>query len=205
MARPASDIRERLIVAARARFLIEGVDGASLRQIAKDAGTNIGMVYYYFKTKDELFLAVVQDIYGDLLQDMERALGADLPEEQRFAALYQRLSRLSDEEFSVLRLVLREGLVSSTRLHYVGQLFLRGHIPVFLTRIAQGVATGQMRSDVSPLLLMASSLILGIAPQIIRRLVGAAEIPIGAALPSPEDVARGMADLLFHGIAKPTP
>jgi AcrR family transcriptional regulator len=44
MARPASDIQKRIFVAARARFLSEGVDGASLRQIAKDAGTNIGMV-----------------------------------------------------------------------------------------------------------------------------------------------------------------
>jgi AcrR family transcriptional regulator len=45
MARPASDIAPRIVHAARERFLFEGVDGASLRNIAKDAGTNIGMVY----------------------------------------------------------------------------------------------------------------------------------------------------------------
>jgi AcrR family transcriptional regulator len=44
MARPRSDIRPRLLASARARFLREGVDGASLRSIAKDAATNIGMV-----------------------------------------------------------------------------------------------------------------------------------------------------------------
>jgi AcrR family transcriptional regulator len=36
----------------------DGVDGASLREIAREAGTNIGMVVYYFATKDDLFLAV---------------------------------------------------------------------------------------------------------------------------------------------------
>jgi AcrR family transcriptional regulator len=201
MARPASDIRARLIVAARLRFLLDGVDGASLRQIAKDAGTNIGMVYYYFNTKDELFLAVVQAVYGDILADMERLLGGELPEEQRFLALYERLSHLSDDEFAVLRLVLREALVSSPRLAKVGELFLRGHIPVILGCIARGVSEQRLRSDLSPVLLMAAMMLLGIMPQIARRLVGATDLPIGAALPSPELVARGMAELLFHGIA----
>ena len=45
MARPRSDIEPRIVHAARRRFLKEGVDGASLRTIAKDAGTSIGMVY----------------------------------------------------------------------------------------------------------------------------------------------------------------
>jgi TetR/AcrR family transcriptional regulator, transcriptional repressor for nem operon len=65
MARPASDIGPRIVHAARARFLQEGVDGAALRQIARDAGTNIGMVYYYFKTKDDLLAAVLASYDGD--------------------------------------------------------------------------------------------------------------------------------------------
>ena len=68
MARPGSDLRSRVVPAARARFLAQGVDGASLRSIADDAGTSIGMVYYYFKTKDDLFLAVVEDVYGELMR-----------------------------------------------------------------------------------------------------------------------------------------
>ena len=54
MARPRGDIAPRILHAARRRFLTEGIDGASLRGIAADAGTNIGMVYYYFPTKDEM-------------------------------------------------------------------------------------------------------------------------------------------------------
>ena len=37
MARPRSDIQPRIVEAARYRFLRAGVDGASLREIAKDA------------------------------------------------------------------------------------------------------------------------------------------------------------------------
>ena len=63
--------------AARERFLTEGVDGASLREIARDAGTSIGMVYYYFPTKDELFLAVVEEVYAKLLADLASALAPE--------------------------------------------------------------------------------------------------------------------------------
>src|SRR5262249_45775152 len=120
MARPPSDIASRILVSARKRFLSEGVEGASLRQIAKDAGTTIGMAYNYLKTKAALFLAVVQDVSGGLLADLTQLLTSELPEEQRFEPLYRRLSKLSPEEFDVLRLILREALVSSTRLANLG-------------------------------------------------------------------------------------
>ena len=71
MARPRSDIGPRIVHAARRRFLVEGVDGASLRAIAHDARTSIGMIYYYFPTKDDLFLAVVEEMYVTVLADMK--------------------------------------------------------------------------------------------------------------------------------------
>ena len=68
MARPRSDIAQRIVSAAAERFLHDGVDGASLRRIAQAAGTNLGMVYYYFPSKDDLFLAVVERHYAPLSQ-----------------------------------------------------------------------------------------------------------------------------------------
>jgi AcrR family transcriptional regulator len=201
MARPASDIRHRLIVSARTRFLHEGVDGASLRQIARDAGTNIGMVYYYFKTKDELFLAVVQDVYGVLLEDMAQSLQGDAPEEQRFAALYERLSRLSEEELQVLRMLIREALASSPRLKELGNLFLHGHVPLLLGHLGRGIQEQRLRGDLPPTLLMAASFLLGLMPQVIRRVVSPLDARLEALLPTPEQIAHGMAQILFHGIS----
>src|SRR5437868_8645727 len=105
MARPKSDIEPRILAAARARFLSDGVDGASLRGIASDAGTSIGMVYYYFPTKDELFFAVVDELYGKLLKDIEAAIAPDVPVRERVERLYARVARVSEEELLVMRLV----------------------------------------------------------------------------------------------------
>jgi AcrR family transcriptional regulator len=200
MARPASDIAARICEAARARFLMEGVDGAALRQIAKDAGTNIGMVYYYYKTKDDLFLAAVEDVYLDMITDLTKILGTDLPEAERIAQMYQRLAALSEKEFAVVRLILREALVSSTRLARLGTLFLRGHIPIVMNCLLQGVAQDRLRADLPPMVLLAATLVLGIMPQLVRRQVAGVAIPGLPELPSAPAIAKSMADVLLHGI-----
>jgi len=115
MARPKSDIEPRILAAARARFLNDGVDGASLRGIASDAGTSIGMVYYYFATKDELFFGVVEEQYEKLLRDIEAAITPDVPVRERVERLFVRVARISDDERLMMRLVLREALTSNTR------------------------------------------------------------------------------------------
>src|ERR671912_1653116 len=98
MARPASDIKDRILHAARDRFLTEGVEGASLRQIAREAGTSIGMVYYYFPTKDDLFLGVVEEKHVGMLEDFEDVLAPTRPVEERIRGLFARIARMTDDE-----------------------------------------------------------------------------------------------------------
>src|SRR3954467_5674250 len=98
MARPKSDIEPRILAAARARFLSDGVDGASLRQIAADAGTSIGMVYYYFPNKDDLFLAVVEEVYEGVLALFEKALSHPSSVSERLGRLYEAVCKLDDQQ-----------------------------------------------------------------------------------------------------------
>jgi AcrR family transcriptional regulator len=203
MARPASDIALRLQHAARDRFLLEGVDGASLRQIAKDAGTNIGMVYYYFKTKDDLFLAVVEEVYAEMLKDLVKALANDVPPEQRIERVYQRIARMDETEFKVLRLILREAIISSARLQKVAQRFQQGHLPLIGQLLGEGIATGRFRNDVHPLALGAAMFTLGIMPQIAVRLLARSELPIAPHLPTPEQAAAALCQILLSGMGGP--
>jgi len=49
--------RQRIIDAARERFMRDGYDGATVRAIAADAGVDVAMVYYFFGSKEGLFTA----------------------------------------------------------------------------------------------------------------------------------------------------
>lgn len=62
--RPGSDAgaetRADLIAAARKLFAKRGFDGASVRAITEDAGTNLGAVTYHFGSKANLYEAVLE-------------------------------------------------------------------------------------------------------------------------------------------------
>ena len=59
--RAAEDNRQAVLAAARRRFEDDGFHGASLDAIAEEAGFSKGVVYSRFGSKDELFLAVLED------------------------------------------------------------------------------------------------------------------------------------------------
>src|ERR1700744_2900451 len=52
--------RERLLAAAEKVFAEKGYDGAKLADIAAEAGVSVGAVYFRFKDKDALFLAIAE-------------------------------------------------------------------------------------------------------------------------------------------------
>lgn len=197
MARPKSDIDTRILHAARARFLVEGVDGASLRAIAKDARTSIGMVYYYFPTKDDLFLGVVEEVYERVLADFIVALAPEKPVRERIRNLYERIGRFDEEERLVLKLVVREALVSSSRLERLMARFQRGHLPLVFRVIQDGVSDGTLDAELHPILLAGTMLGVGAVPQVLRRLIGE-RLP---GLPEGAGVAERLVDVLFDGVA----
>jgi len=53
--------RRQIIEGARAVFLEQGFDAASMNDIARAAGVSKGTLYVYFKHKEELFEAIVED------------------------------------------------------------------------------------------------------------------------------------------------
>jgi TetR/AcrR family transcriptional regulator len=201
MGRPRTDIRARVLHAARARFLVDGVDGASLRMIAKEAKTSIGMIFYYYPTKDLLFLAVVEEVYAKLIADLEALLSEAAPLRDRLRRAFARLGHASAEELDVVRLVVREALVSSPRLHDLLSRFRRGHIGMLLGALADGVARGELDGAIPPPFLLIATMAIGGAPQIVRR-IGQGELPFSA-MPDPDRLAAASVDLLFRAIGAP--
>lgn len=198
MARPQSDIRPRILAAARARFLADGVDGASLRAIARAAGSNLGMLYYYFPSKDDLFLAVVEEVYAGLLADLTAALGPGTFEE-RIGRVYARLAAMSEDEHQVVKLVMREVIGGSPRLGRLIERFQRGHLPLVVGALADGAREGAVRRDLPPGLLLLLTFIIGGVPQIVRRSAG--DLPPFRELPEPAELARLLLDAYLRAVS----
>ena len=61
---PRAERRGRIVLAAKRVLLDKGLDAASMDDVAARAGTTKPTVYAHFKSKDELFAAVVELIRG---------------------------------------------------------------------------------------------------------------------------------------------
>lgn len=71
--RDADRTQQAILSAAVAEFSDAGLGGARVERIAERAGVNKRLLYYYFGSKDDLFLAVLEQTYADI-REAEKAL-----------------------------------------------------------------------------------------------------------------------------------
>ena len=64
----------RILQAAREVFSQRGYHRATIEQIAGEAGLSNGAVYYNFASKEDLFLALLEEWRTELIQDLASAL-----------------------------------------------------------------------------------------------------------------------------------
>ena len=101
------ETRAELIEAAGRVFARRGFHGASIQEIAREAGYSTGAIYWHFSGKDDLFLAVYEAYAMTRVREFEeiheRAQG-ELPQRTR-AYADQWMARLHrDPQFMVLSL-----------------------------------------------------------------------------------------------------
>ena len=63
---PVSATRTNILAAAAREFAAHGLAGARVDAVAKASGCNKAMIYYFFASKDDLYLEVLEDAYGHM-------------------------------------------------------------------------------------------------------------------------------------------
>lgn len=66
--------RKEIIHQARLLFFEQGVENTSIAQIAKSIGVAKGLVYYYFRTKEEVIDSVVEEICQEHVDEMSQRI-----------------------------------------------------------------------------------------------------------------------------------
>ena len=83
------DCRAQLIAAATPLFAKKGLNGVSVRELAKSGGTNVSMISYHFGGKAGLYEAVLREVFAGLLQVAEVAKGQMVPMDKFREYVYQ--------------------------------------------------------------------------------------------------------------------
>ena len=92
--------RKSLLSSAARIFCKHGLEGASIDQVAQAAGYTKGAFYANFKSKEELFLVMLDQQFARELERLDRALaGTDEPHEELRAAAADAIHFASGEEW----------------------------------------------------------------------------------------------------------
>ena len=109
------------------RFAGQGYAATSLAQIAGDVGIKAPSIYSHFKSKDELFLSLVEPVIFSELEDTRRSLFRDGSPAR---SLYEHLPGIADrfETTPHIRFLLQASYLPPTHLF----ASLRGMIPRYM-------------------------------------------------------------------------
>jgi AcrR family transcriptional regulator len=150
--RDPAGTRHRILTAAIEEFRCGGLAGARVDSIARRAQTNERMLYYYFGNKEQLFVAVVEEVYqkfADAQASMD--LSHDAPElaMRRFVRFIWEYCYLHPE---VVRVINNENLQEGVHLRSSGaRNAMRPVIAALSTLLERGIDSGAFHHRVDPL------------------------------------------------------
>ncbi len=137
--------RARLLAAAAQEFARAGLERANVDAISLAAGYAKGTIYNYFTSKEELFLAVVEDASAQAAAASPPH--ADAPARQRLTAVIAGFCAWAREHDAFARVLVRECLMGTPRLYprvILAEAPLVGELETILR---QGARSGELRDD----------------------------------------------------------
>jgi AcrR family transcriptional regulator len=142
-----TDIRERIIEAATFLFVSRGYYGISMREIAEAVGVSKAGLYYHFRDKEALFLAILtanlERIEG-LIQDA-RAEGATTRDQ--ISGMVRAIFEQAPVQRAIIRLASQEmaHLSQEAQVEF-GSLYREKFIGQIENILQGGVAAGELRA-----------------------------------------------------------
>jgi len=119
---PQASSKERILNAAQSLFAKKGFDGARVDEIARLAGVNKALIYYYFKSKEEILHALLHAAIDEIMTklgspvaSLKRLLGS---KDEIHELLVMFISFLEDRR-ELIAIVMMELLKESDRQSFI--------------------------------------------------------------------------------------
>jgi TetR/AcrR family transcriptional regulator len=144
------DAKARIFSAAVEEFAQHGLAGSRTETIAKAAGVNIALVYYYFDSKEKLYAAVLEEMFSrwhDALMAPLRSAGTP---KEKFMSYVEAYFDHAAESVWKPRLVQQE-LMHPTHSAAMRKMLQKYARPVYMEAakvVREGIASGSFRKGI---------------------------------------------------------
>ncbi len=145
-----SDItKQKILQAAEKAFAEKGLYGARVDEISKLAGVNKRMIYAYFGNKKELYMAVLDMIYGRIAEHEQAVLSQDADCVELIKKYIESCFFYLYENQAFVKIALWENLNEAKYLkESVGKQTKTASFDVLRSVMRKGVEQGVFRDDI---------------------------------------------------------
>jgi AcrR family transcriptional regulator len=108
MARPSQNLDKKLVELGKEKVVTHGISNLSIRQICLDAKINLGMFYYYFKSKENFIKAIFKSITGDLASDWIAEASKLSTSEQKMKKILFMNAQMLKEHHGIIETIMKD-------------------------------------------------------------------------------------------------
>lgn len=142
-----SKTRQKLVEVARELFAQKGIEATTMNDIAAASGKGRRTLYTYFRSKEEIYYAVIEGELEYISEQMDKVIQMDVtPEKKMLLVIYKHLSLIDD-------IVKRNGNLNAEFFSDIKQVerarrkFDMEEINTFRSILREGVARGTFEID----------------------------------------------------------
>ncbi|MFP3554178.1 TetR/AcrR family transcriptional regulator [Paraburkholderia sp. SIMBA_049] len=147
------ETKRNILEVATQEFSSMGLTGARVDAIAERTNTTKRMLYYYFGSKEGLYEAVLEKVYGDIRALEQDLKVSDMSPVDGLRSLVEFTFDYHDKHRDFVRLVTIENIHGAKYIEQV-KTFKNRNATVIHTiedLLARGVASGDFRDDIDPI------------------------------------------------------
>ena len=145
--------RMAILKAATEEFALKGYAGARTEGIANAAGVNHTLLFYHFKTKEQLYSAVLDTVFSEWNDRVSRALDLESSAKERLLAYVDSYFDFIAEFPLSPKLVqqehMRQSSTGSDQLHRMVERYVRPVHRKLVALLKEGVCKGEFDVDIA--------------------------------------------------------
>jgi TetR/AcrR family transcriptional regulator len=144
--------RRMILEAALQTFSLYGFEGTSITSIARLHRVSPPLIHYYFKNKDELWRAAMDQGLGDMVRNLQQ-ICAELVESDCIARLkffIRRYVTIVADKPAVFRVIVRESDTPNPRLTWLSHHYMTPLYTLVTSLIEDAQKTGRLKSVAPP-------------------------------------------------------
>jgi AcrR family transcriptional regulator len=185
MTHSENDLREQILITAKSMFIQQGYHGLAMRQISEALGVSKAALYYHFKDKEELFLAIISGNLNELESAIDFIRSKQVSCKKQIILFVEHvlkqpaeqraMIRLASQEMSQLSAMVRKKFDKTYHDKFIGKLqaiFQAGVENGEFRPLDPAIATWALLGMMYPYFYPAHTGATPVRPEIIQQIVG---------------------------------